>query len=111
MHALTHFISNFEIIVASNEAIVPCIMASLKVIAHASRILTKPEENYCQIPIEKERLSIIFAVKKFHRMIFGRHFVLHHKPVLSIFRSKSGVPVYSNNFGYADVLLHLICCA
>lgn len=104
---------------------------SEKAIIHASRSLTAPEKNYSQI--EKEGLALIFAVKKFHRYIFGREFILEtdHKPLLSIFGSKKGIPIYTANrlqrwaltlmsydftikyvktteFGSADVLSRLI---
>ena len=70
---------------------------STKLIAHASRTILAMEKNYSQI--EKEGLAIIFAVKKFHRYIYGRSFILQtdHKPLLSIFASKKDLPTYTAN--------------
>lgn len=104
---------------------------SMKAVHHISRSLTQAEKNYSQI--EKEGLALIFAVQRFHKMLFGRKFTLHtdHKPLLSIFGSKKGIPVYTANrlqrwalillaynfeikytntleFGHADVLSRLI---
>ncbi|XP_053686542.1 uncharacterized protein K02A2.6-like [Sabethes cyaneus] len=137
--ALTHYNPTMELIVsadASNYGIGARIAhklpdGSVKPISYASRSLTPAESNYSQI--EKEGLALIFAVTRFHRMIFGRHFVLEtdHKPLLAIFGSKKGVPVYTANrlqrwaltlllydfstkyvstdsFGYADILSRLI---
>ena len=68
-----------------------------KPIAHASRSLLPAEINYNQI--EKEGRAITYTAKKFHRFIHGRKFVLQtdHKPLLSIFGSKNGVPTHSAN--------------
>ncbi|XP_061512483.1 uncharacterized protein K02A2.6-like [Anopheles gambiae] len=104
---------------------------STKVVQHASRALTKAEAAYSQI--DREGLAIIFAVTRFHKMLYGRHFRLQtdHRPLLRIFGSKKGIPVYTANrlqrfaltlqlydfhieyiptdkFGNADVLSRLI---
>ena len=68
---------------------------SEKAIAHSSESLTPTERKYRQI--EKEALAIIFAVNKFHKMLYGRHFILitDHKQLISIFGSKKGILVYT----------------
>nr|XP_049461522.1 uncharacterized protein K02A2.6 isoform X1 [Anopheles coluzzii] len=136
---LTHYDPNAEIVVSADASSIGLgatishrfMDGSLKVVQHASRALTKAEANYSQI--DREGLTIIFAVKKFHKMLFGRHFRLQtdHRPLLRIFGSSKGIPVYTANrlqrfalqlqmydfsieyvqtekFGNADVLSRLI---
>ena len=68
-----------------------------KPIAHASRTLLPVEKHYSQI--KKETLGIIFAGTKFHRYLHGRIFTLQtdHKPLITIFGSKKGLPIYTAN--------------
>nr|CAX83692.1 Gap-Pol polyprotein [Schistosoma japonicum] len=102
-----------------------------KAIMHASKTLTPTEKRYSQI--EKEALAIVFAVRRFHKMVYGRHFTIltDNKPLMAVFGSKAGVPVHfanrlqrwaltllgydfdiqykkSEDFGQADVLSRLI---
>ncbi|KAL7070485.1 hypothetical protein ACQ4LE_010395 [Meloidogyne hapla] len=100
---LTHFDPELEIIVtadASNYGVGAVISHRFpdgkeKVIEYASKSLNAAEKNYSQI--EKEGLALVYAVQKFHKMLYGHKFVLRtdHKPLLAIFCKNKGIKVFS----------------
>ncbi|CAB4022898.1 Hypothetical predicted protein [Paramuricea clavata] len=66
-------------------------------IAYASRTLSKPERGYSQL--DKEALAILFAVKKFHQFLYGRHFVVYtdHKPLLGLLNPDKATPTMASS--------------
>ena len=62
------------------------------VFKHASCTLSSNKHQYTQV--EKEALSLVFRVKKFHQFLFNWHFTLitDHKPLTAIFGPKKGIP-------------------
>ena len=61
-------------------------------IAYASRTLNSAERHYSQL--EKEGLSCIFGIKRFHDYLFGRHFelVTDHKSLLGLIKDRATPP-------------------
>ena len=59
-----------------------------KLIAYTPRTLTQSEKGYVQL--EKEALSLIFGVKKFHQFLYGHkvNLVKDHKPLTTILGPK-----------------------
>lgn len=58
--------------------------------------LSAAEKNYAQIKCEN--LAIIYAVKKFHKYLFARKFILvtDHLTLKSIFHPSMNIPVVAS---------------
>ncbi|CAH2104645.1 unnamed protein product [Euphydryas editha] len=63
-----------------------------KPIAYASCSLTKVQCNYSQL--DREALGVIYAVTKFHKYLWGRHFTLitDNAPIKHILHPSKGIP-------------------
>ena len=93
---LTHFDDGLPLILACDAspyglgAVLSHRMPS-GAIGFASRTLTKAERNYSHL--DKEALSIIFGVKRYHQYLHGRQFVIKtdHKPLIHIFSESRAV--------------------
>nr|MCH9717641.1 DDE-type integrase/transposase/recombinase [Gammaproteobacteria bacterium] len=66
-------------------------------IGFASRTLSSAEQKYSQI--EKETLSCVFGVKRFHSFLYGHKFnlITDHKPLLSLIHEHRAIPTTTSN--------------
>jgi len=81
---------------ASNKSLGACMMQEYDGVKHpvmyASRKMLSREQNYSVG--EREALAIVWAVNKFHRYLYGQHFILEsdHRPLEYIQTSHSKNP-------------------
>ena len=97
--ALIHFDPKLPIVVTADSSsyglgavLAHVIDGHERPVCFVSRTLNTAERNYSQI--EREALSLVFALKKFHYYLYGQRFTLvtDHKPLLSIFSSTKTIP-------------------
>ena len=96
---LAHYNPELELILSCDAsaygvgAVISQIMpdGSEKPIGFTSRSLSPAECNYAQI--EKEGLSCVFGVNRFHSYLYGRHFQLQtdHRPLLTLFGERKAI--------------------
>lgn len=102
---LSHFQEHLQIILATDASSygIGAVIShrlpdgSERPIAFASKTLNIHQEKYSQI--EKEALSIVFGVQRFHQYLFGHKFILitDHKPLVSIFSPNKILPTMSTH--------------
>ena len=70
---------------------------SERLVANASKTSTDARRKYSQI--QKEGLSIVFALQKFHQYLYGRRFILvtDNKPFLALFEPYKATPALGAN--------------
>ena len=101
---LTHFDSSLPLILACDTspygigAVLSHRMpdGSERPIGYASRPLNSAEKNYSQL--EKEGLSCVFGVRKFHQYLFGHSFqlVTDYKPLLGLIKEDRAISVQAS---------------
>ena len=66
-------------------------------ILNISKILLATQRRYSQI--QKEALSLVYALKKFHQFLYGRKFIVvtDHKPLVTLFAPDKGTPAMAAN--------------
>ena len=86
---LAHFDARKQLVVqcdASKNGLGAVLLQDGHPLAYASRRLTPTEQGYAQI--EKELLSVVFAMNKFHQYIYGPSVVVqndhNHPPLVAI---------------------------
>jgi len=71
---------------ASQKGLGAALLQDERVIAFASKTLTKTQSNYSNI--EREALGLVHGVQRFHTYLFGREFsvITDHKPLVNIWQ-------------------------
>ena len=66
-------------------------------VAYASRTLSTAEGNYGHLG--KEAIAVVFAVKKFHQFLYGRHFKIYtdHKPLLGLLHPEKATSLMASS--------------
>ena len=75
---------------ASSSGLGACLMQGGQPVQYASRALTETEKRYSQI--EKEMLSVVFGLTRFHTYTYGRKVTVYndHKPLAAVLKRPVG---------------------
>lgn len=72
---------------ASEKALGCCLLQNDRPVYYASRCLSETEQMYAQI--EKKMLGMVFACKKFHKLIYGQDVIkisTDHQPLITVMK-------------------------
>ena len=92
---LCHYEGNHQLILASDASLygIAAVLSQRDdAVQERPRTMTPTERKYARI--DKEALSLIFGVTKFHKFLLGRPnliFVTDHKPLLGIFKKDAPI--------------------
>ena len=66
-------------------------------VASVSKTLADTQRHYSQV--QKEALTVIYGLQKFHQFLYGRQFILvmDHKPLVALFNLAKGTPTLAAN--------------
>ena len=101
-HTLVHYIDSLPITLACDASAyeIGCVLShnisgEERPIAFASSTLSTAQKNYSQL--DKEALSIIYGLKRFHQYLYGRKFtiVTDNKPLIHLFKPSAPSPMQS----------------
>lgn len=69
---------------------------SKRPVAHATRTLSTVERNYGHV--DKEALTVVFALKKFHQFLYSRHFktCTNQKTLLGLLHPEKAMPLMAS---------------
>ena len=75
---------------ASSSGLGACLMQGGQPVQYASRALNETEKRYSQI--EKEMLSVVFGLTRFHTYTYGRNVTVYndHKPLTAVLKRPVG---------------------